>query len=255
MDKRLARILEPGFGMYFIVFLVFACVSAFFSLFLALFEMAVCAALYIYYVVTMRRRNQEVLQYLEALSGGTDNETRQNFIDIPLPITVCMIGNGQVIWCNEQFHSVYDMHDSMFEQTLEDIIPGFDTSWLVDDKSVYPSEVKIGDKYYMVIGSRVRPMDGSTSVLMTLYWLDCTELVSLRQEYDESRPVVAIVSIDNYEELVKNANDSEKATMLASVDNRIGEWAKDIQGVLRKYDRDKYIFVMEERNFGANHAG
>ena len=248
MDKRLARILEPGFGMYFIVFLVFACVSAFFSLFLALFEMAVCAALYIYYVVTMRRRNQEVLQYLEALSGGTDNETRQNFIDIPLPITVCMIGNGQIIWCNEQFHSVYDMHDSMFEQTLEDIIPGFDTSWLVDDKSVYPSEVKIGDKYYMVIGSRVRPMDGSTSVLMTLYWLDCTELVSLRQEYDESRPVVAIVSIDNYEELVKNANDSEKATMLASVDNRIGEWAKDIQGVLRKYDRDKYIFVMEERN-------
>ena len=155
MDKRLARILEPGFGMYFIVFLVFACVSAFFSLFLALFEMAVCAALYIYYVVTMRRRNQEVLQYLEALSGGTDNETRQNFIDIPLPITVCMIGNGQIIWCNEQFHSVYDMHDSMFEQTLEDIIPGFDTSWLVDDKSVYPSEVKIGDKYYMVIGSRV----------------------------------------------------------------------------------------------------
>lgn len=150
---------------------------------------------------------------------------------------------------------MYDMHDSMFEQTLEDIIPGFDTSWLVDDKSVYPSEVKIGDKYYMVIGSRVRPMDGSTSVLMTLYWLDCTELVSLRQEYDESRPVVAIVSIDNYEELVKNANDSEKATMLASVDNRIGEWAKDIQGVLRKYDRDKYIFVMEERNFGANHAG
>ena len=53
LDKRLARILEPGFGMYFIVFLVFACVSAFFSLFLALFEMAVCAALYIYYVVTM----------------------------------------------------------------------------------------------------------------------------------------------------------------------------------------------------------
>ena len=30
LDKRLARILEPGFGMYFVVFLVFACISAFF---------------------------------------------------------------------------------------------------------------------------------------------------------------------------------------------------------------------------------
>lgn len=78
LDKRLARILEPGFGMYFIVFLVFACVSAFFSLFLALFEMAVCAALYIYYVVTMRRRNQEVLQYLRLCPA--EPTTRQDRI-------------------------------------------------------------------------------------------------------------------------------------------------------------------------------
>ena len=39
LEKRLSRILEPGFGMYFVVFLLFACVSAFFSLALALFEM------------------------------------------------------------------------------------------------------------------------------------------------------------------------------------------------------------------------
>ena len=41
LEKRLSRILEPGFGMYFVVFLLFACVSAFFSLALALFEMLV----------------------------------------------------------------------------------------------------------------------------------------------------------------------------------------------------------------------
>ena len=90
MEKRLSRILEPGFGMYFVVFLLFACVSAFFSLALALFEMLVCAVLYIYYVITMRRRNREMLQYLEALSGGPNNETRQNFADLPMQITVCM---------------------------------------------------------------------------------------------------------------------------------------------------------------------
>lgn len=248
LEKRLSRILEPGFGMYFVVFLLFACVSAFFSLALALFEMLVCAVLYIYYVITMRRRNREMLQYLEALSGGPNNETRQNFADLPMPITVCMIGNGQVVWCNDQFHEVYDMRDSMFEQTLEDIVPGFDISWLLDKKPVYPSEVKIGERYYTVMGSRVHPSDGSTSVLMTLYWIDSTELITLRKQHEESSPVVSIISIDNYEELVKNVSDSEKATLLAAIDNRIGEWAKDIHGVLRKYDRDKYIFVMEERD-------
>lgn len=237
--------------MYFIVFLVFAGVSAFFSRFLACFELLVCAILYFYYVMTMKRRKKDILQYIEAVSLGADAEYQQGLTGMPMPLTVCMIGTGQIIWCNDQFNDVYDMRDSLFEQTLDDIVPGFDHTWLLEHKAVYPSEVKVGDKYYTVIGSLVRPSDGSASVLMTLYWIDATELVSLRSKFEQSRPVVSIISIDNYEELVKNASDSEKATLLAAIDNRIGEWAKDIHGVLRKYDRDRYIFVMEESNLAA----
>ena len=92
-----------------------------------------------------------------------------------MPLTVCMIGTGQIVWCNDLFNdTVYDMHDSLFEQTLDDIIPGFDNTWLLEHKNVYPSEVKVGDKNYMVIGSMIRPADGSASVLMTLYWIDAT---------------------------------------------------------------------------------
>lgn len=251
MERRLSKILEPGFGMYFIVFLVFAGASAFFSRILACFELLVCAILYGYYIMTMKRRRKDALQYIEEASLGADAEYQQGMLGMPLPLTVCMIGTGQVIWCNDQFNEVYDMHDSLFEQTLDDIVPGFDTTWLLEKKTVYPSEVKVGDKYYMVIGSMIRPADGSASVLMTLYWIDATELVTLRSQLEQSRPVVSIISIDNYEELVKNASDSEKATLLAAIDNRIGEWAKDIHGVLRKYDRDRYIFVMEERNLAA----
>ena len=235
--------------MYFIVFLVFAGASAWFSRLLACFELLVCAALYAYYVVTMKRRRKDALQYIEEASLGADAEYQQGLTGIPMPLTVCMIGTGQIVWCNDLFNdTVYDMHDSLFEQTLDDIIPGFDNTWLLEHKNVYPSEVKIGDKNYMVIGSMIRPADGSASVLMTLYWIDATELVTLRGKFEQSRPVVSIISIDNYEELVKNASDSEKATLLAAIDNRIGEWAKDIHGVLRKYDRDRYIFVMEECN-------
>ncbi len=251
LDKRLSRIIEPGFSLYFIVFLLFACASAFFSLYLAIFDLAVCAVLYVYYGVVMKRRQRDVRHYLEELSDNIDIEEQQTLSQFPLPMTVCMIGTGQIVWCNEQFNQVYDMEDSLFDVVLEDIVPGFDATWLMEKRAAYPSEVKIDDKYYMVIGSLVKPQDNSTPVLMTLYWIDSTELVHLRREYEESRPVVSIISIDNYEELVKNVSDSEKATLLAAVDNRIGEWAKNVHGVLRKYDRDKYIFVIEERDFSA----
>ena len=97
MDKRLSKILEPGFGMYFVVFLLFACVSAFFSLYLAVFELIVCGVLYGYYNVTMRRRKREMLQYLETVSGNIDAESQQTMSTFPLPITVCMIGTSQIV--------------------------------------------------------------------------------------------------------------------------------------------------------------
>ncbi len=248
MKKQLLKIIEPGFGLYFWVFLLFACISAFFSRYLALFELVVCALLYIYYIVMMRHRRSKMMKYLESVSGNVDMELNKTLEDFPMPTTVCLLGTGQIIWYNDLFNNIHDMEDSLFEQSMNDLVPGFDTSWLTDQSTVYPSEVKLDDRYYTIIGSIVRPADGSQSIMAMLYWIDSTELVELRKNQEDSCPVVAIISIDNYEELVKNVSDSEKSTLLAAIDNRIGEWAKDIHGVLRKYDRDRYIFVMEERN-------
>ena len=248
MDKRLTKILDQGFGLYFLIFLLISCISAFFSIYLALIDLFICVVVYIYHIYCQRMRTREMEKYLEALSANVDDKAQEALSTFPLPVTVCLIGTGQIVWCNDLFHKVYDLTDSIFEISLEDIAPGFDSTWLLEKNPNYPSEVKVGTKYYRVVGSLIRPQDHSTSVLMKLYWMDVTDSVNLRNEYEESRPVVSIISIDNYEELVKNATDSEKATLLASIDNKIGEWAEDLHGVLRKYDRDKYIFVIEERN-------
>ncbi len=44
---------------------------------------------------------------------------------------------------------------------------------------------------------------------------------------------------------MKNATDSEKSAILADIDRRLSEWTRDSSAVLRKYDRDKYIFIIE----------
>ena len=54
-----------------------------------------------------------------------------------------------------------------------------------------------------------------------------------------------MIAIDNYEELVKNTTDSEKSSILAGIDRRLSSWVKDSSAVMRKYDRDKYIFIIE----------
>ena len=251
MDKKLSKLLEPGFGLYFLVFLLFACISVFFSVYEAVLELIVCGVLYLAYNYTQHRRKRETVQYLESISASNADFAASNSItNIPMPIMVALASTGQIVWCNDAFEQVYPLSTGLFEQTLGDIIPGFDSAWLQEGRTEYPSEVHVEGQYYRIFGNLFQAEEfGATgSALMTLYWLNCTSEVETRLEYDASRLVVAIISIDNYEELVKNASDSEKATLLAAIDERIGKWTENIHGVLRKYDRDRYIFMMEVRN-------
>ncbi len=251
MDKKLAKLLEPGFGLYFLVFLLFACISVFFSVYEAVIELVICGILFLSYNYSQQKRKKQTVQYLESLSNmNADFAASNSITNIPMPIIVAMASTGQIVWCNDAFDEVCGLTDGLFEQSLGDLIPGFDSAWLLEGRTEYPSEVRVEGRYYRIFGNlfRAKEFHSEGSALMTLYWLDCTSEVQTRLEYDASRMVVALISIDNYEELVKNASDSEKANLLAVIDDRIGKWTKDIQGILRKFDRDRYIFLLEERN-------
>ena len=100
----------------------------------------------------------------------------------------------------------------------------------------------MGRRAYHVFGSMIPSGAGQ---MMMLYFIDCTEYVRLRDAAETRHPALAIIAIDNYEELMKNATDSEKSAILADIDRRLSEWTRNSSAVLRKYDRDKYIFIIE----------
>ena len=125
---------------------------------------------------------------------------------------------------------------------MGEIAPTFETGWLIKGQTAFPGELGIGKRQYHVFGSMVQSGAGQ---LMMLHFIDCTEFVRLRDAAETTRPAIAVIAIDNYEELVKNTTDSEKSNILAGIDKRLFAWVKDSSAVLRKYDRDKYIFVIE----------
>jgi len=57
--------------------------------------------------------------------------------------------------------------------------------------------------------------------------------------------------LDNYDELVKNLNEAAKSSLLAEIDNRIGKWCLSAKGYLNHFERDRYIFIFEERHMQA----
>ena len=76
----------------------------------------------------------------------------------------------------------------------------------------------------------------------------CAELYQIRDEYIRSRPVVSIILIDNYEELIKNLSESAISTLNAKLGDTIMAWTESYNGLLRKLERNRYLFIFEKRD-------
>lgn len=110
-------------------------------------------------------------------------------------------------------------------------------------------------RQYRVFGGlgRHEELPGSRSVLATTYWMDVTEFEQMRQTVELTRPVMAIVMIDNYEDLMKACPENKRSALLAALEEKLDRWTADTGGLLLGYDRDRYLFVFEERSF-SNYA-
>lgn len=88
---------------------------------------------------------------------------------------------------------------------------------------------------------------GGRGYLATTYWVDVTDFAQVRDIYYSTRPVVGILTVDNYEELMKGATDSARSAMRSGIDERLAQWVAPAQGLFCRYERDRYLFVFEER--------
>lgn len=85
-------------------------------------------------------------------------------------------------------------------------------------------------------------------MLAILFFSDLTELYLVRDEYIRSRPVMSIILIDNYEELTKNLTEGAISTLNAQIDSTITGWTEQYNGLLRRLERSRYLFLFERRD-------
>lgn len=223
------------------LFLLFALGSMYFSVIYGLIGLVIGVILRMIALHGQeeRSRQMQVLMDNIVIDGG---EIHPAVTHSPLPTVVALATTGEIVWANSAFADITGQFAGARHMRLTELAPTFETRWLIEGKTEFPGELRMGRNAYHVFGSLVQSDAGQ---MMMLHFLDCTEYVQLRDAAETRRPAIAVIAIDNYEELTKNATDSEKSTILAGIDKRLFSWIKDCNAVLRKYDRDKYIFIIE----------
>lgn len=250
-NKKLSRLLEPNLKFYFAVMLLFAVAAIPVNWQLALAEGTLTVLLYFYFRQSNQKRRQGVLQYIDSVTGSVDTASKSTLINSPLPTLVFRPDTGEIIWSNESFLQLAGVREHLFEMRLSEAVPDFQVQWLLSGKQESPERVELNNHRFRVYGSLVRSRNrtGVQSLVATTYWVETTEADHLREVYEASRPVAAILMLDNYEDLMKACEDTQRSAVLAQIDEKLQIWANAGQGILLKTDRNHYLFLFEEQYF------
>ena len=83
--------------------------------------------------------------------------------------------------------------------------------------------------------------------LNVLYLVDDDKLKRIAREYFSSRPVAAIILIDNYEELLQSARENERSQIMGEIEYQIECYVENYNGVIKKLEKDRFFVAFEER--------
>ena len=244
--KALSHLTETGFRAFFAACLVFAVLTGLFNVWLSLAEIAVVLGLYLYLHAGTNRRKNEVLAYLDHVTNGVDSASRRTMISSPLPIVIFRPDTDDIIWSNDRFLHLTGDREHLFETKLSSLVPAFQTQWLLDGDHVCGEPVQIGDRQYLVYGNLVAISDDlAEEFLATTYWVDVTEYALTAAKFHATRPILMILQVDNYEDLSKGLDESERSVLRTQINNLLTDWLEPAQGMICRYDRDHYLFLME----------
>ncbi|MDD5932447.1 MAG: DHH family phosphoesterase [Oscillospiraceae bacterium] len=249
-NKKLSRLLEPNLKLYFLCMAAFCLAAVTVNVKLAAAEAVVTALLYFCFSRSSKKRRQSVLQYIDSVTGSVDSASKSTLVNSPLPIMVFRPDAGEIIWSNENFLQLAGVREHLFEMRLEDAVPDFPVAWLLEGKQECPERVIMNGRRFRVYGSMVRAKNrGSANLVATTYWVDTTEADEAKSLYTATRPVVAILMVDNYDDLMKACPDAQRSAIQAQIDEKIDAWTSAAKGLLFKTQRDRYLFVFEEQYY------
>ena len=227
MSEKIRKLVRTNTVLYILLLLLFAGVTVQVSPILAVCE--VCAALLVLYI--SRRRNkmvqQQLHQYVERIAGGADTAKNSNMLFAPMPMMVFNPDREDVLWANDLFAALPEVGEDIFESKVRQVVPGFETHWLLEGKSEYPGLFQWNGRRYRVFGCLSRhDGQGHLGVLATTYWMDVTDLEGLRATLEQTRPVVAILMIDNYEDLMSACPEGKRSAVRAAIEEKMDQIQK-----------------------------
>jgi len=205
--------------------------------------------LVIYTVISNSKRKNEIVNHIMEITSDVNIATKKNLISSPIPLVIVET-DGKVVWRSKSF--VTEFQDIQIESHLSNLVKEIKIELGNDGENKEVTKlITIGKKSYRVKGavtkSKKKDDRNQKEYMLTLYFMDETKYNTLFDEYNNSKLCICLVTIDNYEDLVKRALPQEKLEVVANIEKVVYSWAESTHGLILKTGNDSFIYVFEQK--------
>lgn len=247
--KKISKVLIPRAGFHLWIVLLYIIIIAVLDWKIAVGAIVLFAILAFYNTKTNHSRRREIIRYIEKLTFDIDSATKGTLLNFPLPLVV-LEPDGVIVWYNSFFRDIFEGED-LLEKAISEFIDNLELEKVLADTKSISKDIQIENKHYYVLGNYVDVQEGSKSSngVFMLYFIDNTQYIDLKHKYEEEQQMAAIISIDNYEDIIQNLEDANVTQIFAETHSRINNWVAFAEGIIKKLERDKYLFIFPNKHF------
>lgn len=178
----------------------------------------------------VRQALQKMDNYVDNLSGHISAGSNRAIKNLPIGMVV-IDENENIEWMNQFMSERLDRN--VISDPVNEVYPN------ILKQLEKTEEIDIEDKNYQY---RVRYSEKEH----ILYFFDITEEVRINELYNESKPIIATLFLDNYDEITQNMNDTQRSEINSMVTRVISRWASEYDIYFKRYSTDQFVAYLNQ---------
>ncbi|MBY6054514.1 DHH family phosphoesterase [Cytobacillus firmus] len=229
LEKRSIR--YPIFGLMGITVVLLG-ILAYYNWLFALIGLFLAILPFYYLFQLNQKHRKETEEYISTLSYRVKKVGEEALME--MPIGIMLINDDYYIeWTNPFLASCFD-EDTLVGRSLYDVA---DSLVPLIKQEVETEIITLHDRKFRVIHKPEERL---------LYFFDVTEQTEIEKMYQEERTVIAIIFLDNYDELTQAMDDQTKSSLNSLVTQILNKWAQDNGVFLKRVSSERFIAVFNE---------
>ncbi len=184
-------------------------------------------------IKTEEKLKKRTEQYISTLSHRVKKVGEEALLEMPFGI-VLFNEDHQIEWANPYMNEYMRDDETLIGEPLNKLSEELTTA-IKDEKEEF--WLQLEDKQYQTFIKKQERL---------IYFFNRTQQIELEGRYHNEETILAVIFLDNYEELTQAMDDTSKSHMNSQVTSILNKWSNDYGFYLKRTSQERFLAVMNK---------